>query len=135
MLYIYVRPSFESINDTLKAGGDPKALELHLNPWGDKKGNGRSIACFHCLTHYTFHSVCCLRYFVHQDARIDDDAEISKKFGTHATAIAIRRHFERNINPNAKALNAASERGDDPKDVNLVGGVGNHGNPGKGQTV
>jgi hypothetical protein len=59
MFHIYVRPSVKRINDTLKAGGDPKTLELHHNTWGDKKGNGRSSACSNSLTHYKF-SFCLL---------------------------------------------------------------------------
>jgi hypothetical protein len=67
---------------------------------------------------------------------VDDDAEISKQFGSHCTTKAIQHQFDRNIKPNAKNLKAASERGDDPKDVILVVGVGDHGNKeGKGQTV
>jgi hypothetical protein len=71
---------------------------------------------------------------VHQDAWIDDDAEISKQFGSHATAKAIWHQFNNTIKPNAEKLKAASGRGDDPKDVILVDGVV-HGNAGKGLTV
>jgi hypothetical protein len=54
MFFAYVRPSVKVINDTLKAGGDPKTLQLHLNLWGDKKGNGRSIACANSYTLHVF---------------------------------------------------------------------------------
>ena len=68
---------------------------------------------------------------------VDDDAEISKQFGSHATAKAIWHQFNGTIKPNAQKLKAASERGDDPKDVILVSGVGHNGNnkEGNGQTV
>jgi hypothetical protein len=135
MFFIYVRPSAKVINDTLKAGGDPKTLELHLNLWGDKKGNGRSSACsnsdtLHVFILFTIFALSCIKV-----PGIDDDAEISKQFGSHATAKAIWHQFNGTIKPNAQKLKAASERGGDPKDVILVDGVGNHGRPGRGQTV
>ena len=135
MFFTYVRPSVKVINDTLKAGGDPKTLELQLNLWGDKKGNGRSSACFNSNTLHVFILFDVFAFSCIKVPGIDDDAEISKQFGSHATAKAIWHQFNGTIKPNAQKLKAASERGDDPKDVILVDGVGNHGRPGRGQTV
>jgi hypothetical protein len=65
---------------------------------------------------------------------IDDDAEITKLYGSRCTLRGLKAHLERDINPNAKNLRAALNRGDDPDTVTLFDGV-RDGKPGKGQTV
>jgi hypothetical protein len=65
---------------------------------------------------------------------IDDDAEITKLYGSRCTVVGLKAHLKRDINPNAKNLRAALHRGDDPDTVTLFDGV-RDGKPGKGQTL
>jgi hypothetical protein len=75
-----------------------------------------------------------LEYRASKKPRIDNDAEITKLYGSDCTIEGLKSHIRRDVKPNASSLKAALDRGDDPKTVTLFDGV-RDGKPGKGQTV
>ncbi|TVY40897.1 hypothetical protein LSUB1_G002345 [Lachnellula subtilissima] len=58
--------------------------------------------------------------------------EILLCYGSHATKSGLQTHFQRDINPNVKAMLDARKKGDDAKDIVLIENV-RQGKPGKGQ--
>jgi hypothetical protein len=61
-------------------------------------------------------------------------AEIAQCFGGNLKAGALSQHFNRDIKPNAKLIQDALSRGEDPIGVTLLENV-RSGQPGKGQTA
>jgi hypothetical protein len=49
--------------------------------------------------------------------------EIVKCYGTNYTKSGLNAHYQRDIEPNVKAIQDALARGDDPKDITMVEGI------------
>ncbi|TVY51666.1 hypothetical protein LCER1_G004683 [Lachnellula cervina] len=142
-----IKPYIQKVASVIESGGDPKDIPCSEFTWVRKGTN--EIARYYGADANRKSITNVFTRLIRPDVKLLNDtldaggnpksidfqrfsfSEIDQYFGNTSTKLGIRTYFQRNINPNAKALSEAREQGKDTTSVIMVENV-RDGKPGKG---
>lgn len=116
-------PNVRLLKQAVANGQDAKDVALIEGVRTGTTGKGQTDHRFLlCILHVLFLSIS-LSYYVSLEIGIDPVAEMARCYDSQLKPGTLTQHFHRNIKPNAKLIQDALARGDNPMGVALVGNV------------